>query len=127
MRVFLTKAMARFVRQEEICESTLHKAIVRAEHGRIDADLGNGLIKQRVARPGKGKSGGYRTLIAYRRGDRAIFLFGFAKSEKENIDAQELCGVRELANYWLKAGAGHIEEALANHTIREVPSYDQTT
>jgi hypothetical protein len=58
----------------------LAEAIARAERGMVDAALGGGLIKQRVARQGQGKSGGWRTLIAYRKGDRAVFLFGFART-----------------------------------------------
>ncbi len=64
MRVFKTRWFARFAKREDISNDCLADAIARAERGLIDADLGGGLIKQRVARPGKGKSGGYRTLIA---------------------------------------------------------------
>ena len=83
MRLFKLKAFARFQRREGIADTVLSKAMVSVEKGIIDADLGGGLIKQRVARPGQGKRGGFRTIIAYRRGNRAIFLFGFAKSERE--------------------------------------------
>ena len=74
MRVFLTKWTARFARREKISHASLRDAIVRAEQGLVDADLGGGLIKQRIARTGKGRSGGYRTIVAYRRSGRAIFL-----------------------------------------------------
>ncbi len=97
MEVFLTKWMARFARRENLSRASLCEAIARAESGLVDADLGGGLIKQRVARPGKGRSGGYRTIIAYRRAGRAIFLFGFAKSARENIGSEELKTVREIA------------------------------
>lgn len=70
--------MARFAGREGIAHASLRDAIARAEKGAIDADLGGGLIKQRVARPGKGRSGGYRTIIAYRRGDRAFFIYGLS-------------------------------------------------
>ncbi|HZB87900.1 MAG TPA: type II toxin-antitoxin system RelE/ParE family toxin [Terracidiphilus sp.] len=96
MDVYLTKWMARFVRREGISHAALRDAILRAERGLIDADLGGGLIKQRVARAGKGRSGGYRTIIAYRRGDRAFFIHGFAKSEQENICPDELRTAREI-------------------------------
>lgn len=62
----------------------------------LDADLGGGLIKQRVARQGQGRSGGYRTLIAYRQGERCVFVRGFEKSRQANIGADDL---RRLANY----------------------------
>jgi hypothetical protein len=70
---------------------------VRADSGLVDADLGGGVIKQRVARPGRGKSGGYRTLILFRQGDRAIFAFGFAKSAQANISAADLALLRDAA------------------------------
>lgn len=73
------------------------EAVARAERGLIDADLGGGLIKQRIARQGKGRSGGYRTLIAYRRGDRAVFVYGFAKSERENIEPEQLKAAQKVA------------------------------
>jgi len=66
-RVFKTRWFTRFAAKERITDDRLAEAVARAERGLIDADLGGGLIKQRVARAGKGKSGGYRTLIAYRR------------------------------------------------------------
>jgi hypothetical protein len=75
----------------------LREAIERAERGTIDADLGGGLIKQRVARQGQGRSGGYRMMIAYRAKDRAVFLFGFAKNERENISTDELLFLRKVA------------------------------
>lgn len=101
VEVYVTKWMARFTRRERIARASLLEAIQRAEHGLIDADLGGGLIKQRVARQGKGRSGGYRTLIAYRRGDRAIFVLGFAKSQRENIEIDELRSIREIAVEYL--------------------------
>ncbi len=68
----------------------LCEAIERAERGIVDADLGGGVIKQRVARPGQGRSGGYRTLIAFRSETRAVFLFGFAKNDLDSIGDSDL-------------------------------------
>jgi hypothetical protein len=76
--------------------SELCTAIEDAERGRVDADLGGGLIKQRVARKGQGKSSGYRMLIGFRSKLRAVFLFGFAKSELDNIDDDQLATLREI-------------------------------
>ena len=120
MEVFKTRWFARFARQERIADSSLREAIERAERGLIDADLGGGLIKQRVARSGKGKSGGYRTIIAYRARKRAVFLFGFAKSERENIATNELVSFRRVAEYWLSDDAGRIRRGLEDESIQEV-------
>jgi hypothetical protein len=96
MRIFKTKWLARFARHEGIADESLRDAIDRAERGLIDADLGGGLIKQRVARQGKGRSGGYRMVIAYRAEGRAVFLSAFAKKQRENIEPEELVELREV-------------------------------
>jgi hypothetical protein len=121
MQVFLTKWTARFARREKISHASLSEAIARAEQGLVDADLGGGLIKQRVARAGKGRSGGYRTIIAYRRADRAIFLFGFAKSARENIAPEDLKSVREIAAIWMPANERKIALGLQAGELEEVP------
>lgn len=97
MRVLKTPWFERFARKERISDSALCEAVVRAEKGLVDADLGGGLIKQRVGRPGAGRSGGYRTLILYRRGARSVFAFGFAKSGIDNIDEKDAARLKVLA------------------------------
>lgn len=120
MQVFLARWMARFARREDIEAANLLDAIERAERGQIDADLGGGLIKQRIARKGKGKSGGYRTIIAFRRAGRAVFLYGFAKSERENIEPHELIELRKIGSNWLNATDQVIVESLAEKLLEEV-------
>lgn len=84
-------------------------AIRDADRGSTAANLGGGVIKQRIARPGRGKSGGFRTLIAYRAETRAFFVHGFAKNEKDNIDEDELVALRKLVSELL----GYDDKALA--------------
>ena len=124
MRIFKTRWFTRFARGERITDGGLSQAIARAEQGLIDADLGGGVIKQRVARPGQGRSSGYRLLIAYRAKHRAVFLYGFAKRERENIDPDELVTLREIAAKWLAADAKHIAQALNEGVLQEV-TYDE--
>ena len=81
MRIFKVKTFARFAKREQMTDASLSVAIHQAERGLIDADLGIGLIKFRVARQGQGKRGGYRVLIAFRSRLRTVFLFGFVKSD----------------------------------------------
>ena len=97
MRVLKTRVFARFAKSESITDAQLVAAIMQAELGLIDADLGGGLIKLRIARAGKGKSGGFRTVIAYRAGSRAVFLTGFAKSRRDNIEPFELAALKLAA------------------------------
>ncbi|WGJ16585.1 type II toxin-antitoxin system RelE/ParE family toxin [Methylocapsa sp. D3K7] len=101
-------------------DDSLREAIERAECGLVDGDLGGDVIKQRVARKGQGRSGGYRVLIAYRRGNRAVFLYGFAKSERENIDDDELATLRDIAEGWLTANDAKLDRAIADGFVQEV-------
>ena len=112
LRLFKTKWLARFSRQERISDQSLVEAIKRAERGIFDADLGGGLIKQRVAREGQGRSGGYRMVVAYRVEERAVFLYGFAKKEKNNIDPDQLASLQDIAAAWLAADQEQIEAAI---------------
>lgn len=59
-------------------------------------------------------------LIAYRAGDRAVFVYGFAKRERENIGADELLTLRDIASAWLSADAKKIAEALNKGALKEV-------
>lgn len=120
IRVFKTKWMARFARSEKLDDVCLAEAIADAERGRIDADLGGGLIKQRVARAGGGKSGGYRMVIAYRRENRAVFLYGFAKNERDNIAPDEMKSLREIAAGFLDADEASLAQAIKDGTLLEV-------
>jgi hypothetical protein len=120
MRVFATRWFTRFARAERIKDGRLCEAIDRARRGLIDADLGRGLIKQRMARPGQGRRGGFRVLIAYRHGVRAVFLYGFAKSERDNIDDADLAAWQTRAQEVLSAGDDLISRNVADDNLREV-------
>ena len=126
MRIFKTRWFARFARREEIADKGLIEAIRRAERGLIDADLGGGLIKQRVARQGQGRSGGYRVLVAYRTKDRAVFMFGFATSEQENIGSDELVFLRALAKNWLTADNAKIRKEIVTGNLQEIEDDEET-
>ena len=125
MRVFKIKPFARFARSEGIADRTLRQAIERAETGLIDANLGGGVIKQRVARPGKGRSGGYRTVIAYRSAHRAVFAYGFAKNERDNIGPAELARWRQFAAQVLNWNDDQVEKMLASDAWQEVKSDEE--
>jgi hypothetical protein len=119
VRIFKTKSLARFTRQNGIPDASLVAAVERAMLGLIDADLGGRIIKQRVARQGEGKRGGFRLLVGFG-SHRAIFLFGFAKNERENIEDAELKTLREIADTFLKADDAKIEQALQGGVLIEV-------
>lgn len=123
VRILATKLFARFARKERIEDEQLWEAITRAARGLIDAELGGSLIKQRVARRGSGRSGGYRTIIAYRSSQRSVFLYGFAKNERENIDRTELDDLKKLAKLYLEYSDPQIAKALEQGELNEV-KYD---
>jgi hypothetical protein len=120
LRVFKTKLFAKFARGERIADETLSDAIDEAGRGLVAADLGGGVIKQRVARPGQGKRGGYRVLIAFRSDDLAVFMFGFAKNETDNIGAKQLATLQDTAAAWFKADAEILAKAIADGLLIEV-------
>ncbi len=120
MELLKTKVMAKFARQERITDASLREAIERAERGLVDADLGGGLIKQRIPRQGQGRSGGYRTVIAYRAHQRAVFVYAFAKNDRENIDSTELTTLRDIAAIWLAADSDRIAHGIAEGEIQEI-------
>lgn len=121
MRVFKVRGFARFQRKERIRDETLASALREIERGLVDADLGGGLVKKRVARAGEGKRGGYRTLIAYRRGSRAVFLFGFAKNDLDNVDDDGLDELRQLARRYLGLNEQQTAALIAANELTEVP------
>ena len=125
MRVFKNGWFQKFARKEKISDAMLCEAIARAERGQIDADLGSGLVKQRVARPGAGKSGGFRTLVFFRTQKRAVFAFGFAKSDMANLDNAEEAYLKEAAELVLGFTDEQMDAEVAAGRMLEVKCNDQ--
>jgi hypothetical protein len=122
VRVFKSRWFHRFARKEAIADAVLQEAVSRAEVGRIDADLGGGVIKQRIARPGQGKSKGYRTIVLFRRGDKAFFVYGFAKSQRKNINDDEEEQFKQAAKHVLAVTEKQLAELLKRGDFLEVKS-----
>ena len=97
MQIFTNKWFAKFAKEEEILDKELCDAVRDAERGFIDADYGGGVIKQRIARPNEGKSGGFRSIILYRREHKVFFVFGFPKNDKDNIKTDEVRWFKKMA------------------------------
>ena len=122
MQLFKSRWFQRFARKEGITDIGLREAVVRAEKGQIDADLGGEVIKQRIARPGQGKSKGYRTIILFRRGHRAFFVYGFSKSQRANINDDEEAQFKESAKHVLALTERQLAELLNRGDFIEVKS-----
>ncbi|MFZ0589334.1 MAG: type II toxin-antitoxin system RelE/ParE family toxin [Bryobacteraceae bacterium] len=126
MRTFKTKTFTRFADKTSISDTSLCRAVRDAERGLVSADLGGGVIKQRIARPRQGKSGGFRTLIVFRAGMRAIFVHGFAKNEKDNIEKDELVALKKLAAELLAYDDRTLARVVASGVLVEVNCNEKT-
>ena len=120
MRVFKNRFMCRFAAKQRISDAELLEAVQRAENGLIDADLGGGVIKQRIARAGQGKRGGYRSIILFKSGDKAFFMLAFAKNERENITPQELADLKSAATVMLAMSDTELTAAQENNILTEI-------
>ena len=120
VRIFRNKPFTRFARRARITDAELCEAVSNVERGLIDADLGGGVIKQRIARKGGGKSGGFRALILLEAGERAFFVHGFAKSDRDSIRDDELVALKKLAGELLNYDEAALAKALAAGVLTEV-------
>ena len=120
MRIFANRWFARFADKQNIGDDDLREAVSRAERGLIDADLGGGVIKQRIARKGQGKSGGFRSVVLFRQGERAFFVYAFAKSDRDNIDQSELSTYKTAAAVYLNYTDDELALFLRQGTLMEI-------
>jgi len=120
LRVFKNAWFRRFAQKEKLSDLQLWEAIQEAEHGLVDADLGSGVIKLRIARQGGGKSKGYRTIVMYRQADKAFFVFGFPKNELANIRGDELVQFKKAAKHVLGMSDAQIRQLIENGQLEEV-------
>jgi len=120
VRLFKNTWFNRFAKKEGITDAELHEAVNRLEAGQADADLGGGVYKVRVARSGEGKAGGYRVIVFFKSEERTFFVYGFAKSDRANIDSGELQVFKEDAKEQLTLADEQIEAWLINRTLIEI-------
>jgi len=124
MSVYVTKEFARFARKAGLDNAQLLLAASDVAIGNHDADLGGGVFKQRVAREGGGKSGGFRTIILFRLGGHSFFAHGFAKNDKANVTPKELKALKRLADVLLGFSERELKTAQASGELVEVTSDD---
>lgn len=125
MRIFRNKPFTRFAIKAGLDDAALRKAVADAERGLVDAKLGGGVIKQRVARPGQGKSGGFRAVILYKAHALAFFVHGFAKKDQGNIEDDELAALKLLASQMLSYDDQAIAKAIESGTLIEVTPHEK--
>jgi hypothetical protein len=118
--IYKTRHFNRWARKADLPDQALYRAVVEIRQGLVDADLGGGLIKIRIALPGHGKRGSTRTLLATNRNDRWVFVFGFEKNERANISDNELEALKHLADDLLALTEIQITEAVNKGSLMEV-------
>ena len=123
--IYKTKVFDRWANEQGLTDQSLCQAVKEMNAGLIDAVLGGGLYKKRVARTGQGKSGGFRTLVATNRGDRWIFVFGFAKNERDNINKKEQESLKVLANQLLALSKQDLLRMQSKFKLIEVNCHDK--
>lgn len=121
-----TKAFHKWAQTEKLSDKQLITAIMEINNGLIDATLGGGLIKKRIRKRGFGKRGGFRTLLAFRRNSRSVFLFGFSKSERENITDKQHNQLTRLAKMYLELSQTETEALIKNNELIEVKTNEKT-
>ena len=119
-RAFKTRHFGRWMRKTELSENALYIAVAEMEAGLIDADLGGGVVKKRIALPGRGKSGGTRVLVATNRGNRWFFVFGFEKNQRASITDKELEALQGIAHDLLKLTNVQLDAAVTEGTLEEI-------
>jgi hypothetical protein len=125
IRVFKTRYFCRWMRKTDLTDKLLIRATNEMARGLVDADLGAGLFKKRIAFPGRGKSGSARVLIATNRGSRWFFVFGFEKNERANISPTELDALQNLAMDLLKLSISELDMQIASGALQEICGDDQ--
>ena len=120
MLILKLRSFHRWAKGEGISDASLKKAVNEIARGLVEADLGSGLFKKRVAREGEGKRGGFRTMLAFRRDDRSIFILGYPKNVKDNIGDDELVVLKKLAKELLVATEAEIRKRIETGELIEV-------
>jgi len=119
-RLFKTRHFTRWMRKTDLSDELLYAAVGEMERGLIDADLGGGVVKKRIAYKGHGKRGSSRILIATNKNDRWFFVFGFDKNERDNINSTELKALQALACDLLDFSETELESEIKNNTLQEI-------
>jgi len=118
--IFKTRHFARWARKAGLVDSLLKAAVLEIQCGLLEADLGGGIVKKRIALPGRGKRGSTRTLLVTNRDDRWFFVYGFEKNERANISEKELGSLRKLAKDLLGLTSVQIAAAIEKGFLMEV-------
>ena len=124
-RIFKTRHFTRWMRKTDLTDAALSNAVSEMDAGLIDADLGGGVVKKRVALPGRGKRGSARILVATNKGNRWLFVFGFEKNERTNISKKELEALQDIAFDLLRLDSNQLSVHVKSEALLEIFHDDQ--
>lgn len=127
MRIFKYKKVSRFAQKHHIDDATLCAVVREMEEGTIHADLGGGVFKQRVARKGQGKRGGYRVIMLYKIGTLVLFVHGFSKSEADNVTPAQEEKFKDLSRIYLGLSEQELKTLVATKEFTEVQGDEKET
>ena len=122
MKKLLTKHFSKWASKQKISQDDLSLALTEVQAGNFEASLGGHIYKKRIKFKGQGKSGSGRTIICYKKRDRAIFIHGFAKNQKSNLSKKESDIFKELSKILLNLSTKEVSIAINNGDIIEVKS-----
>lgn len=120
MRVFKGNWFSHFAKKEKISDPALKRISKALDEGQFDANLGGGVFKQRLARPGGGKSGGYRLIIFFRKGELTFFIYAYPKSSLANISSSDLKNYKKLASHLLSMTTKQLEMMIESGDFQEI-------
>ena len=127
MNVYLSKVFTRLAVSGGLTNVHICRAVAEMNKGLVDANLGGGLFKKRIAIPGQGKRGGWRVLLGFQAGKKAFFLYLFSKNSRDNIEDDEMKALKRLAKYYLTLKSGEIKTALRCGELSEVNYNEKET
>ncbi len=120
MRIFKHRVFHQWAKEEKLQDSTLKKAISEMEKGLFEVSMGSGLYKKRIAKEGKGKSGSYRTLVAFLSKEKSFFIYGFSKNNRANINEKEKKIYKQLSKDLINMTEDAIQKMIVNGKLYEV-------
>jgi len=120
VRLFKDLEFVEWADKAGLTDDMLRRAAAEIEAGLVDARLGGFLLKKRVAAPGRGKRGSYRTIVAHRQGSRLVFLYGFAKNDRDNITDKERNLLLKLADEYMKYDDAKMSALVKQREVSEI-------
>lgn len=119
-RIYLTKNFVRWAGSEGLTDDVLKKAVAEMDDGLIDANLGGLIYKKRVGVHGQGKRSGLRTIVGFKSGDTAFFVYGFSKNQQDNISTKEKAAFKEMAKELFKLTDTQLQLATKSRALKQI-------